>query len=385
MEIEAYLIIRLVLALLIAIIIGVYLADYLRFRKLYRLYRKELVMRQRMAGLSRLNPFMPKPESKKYLNTQKLLASAGIYINVEYYFTIKLFICIIGTLFFIGIQLTNISFFIKDIVENPNYGKTAVDEYAEVSGKTRAYEKMVYGDVSRLVDVKKLKENTVDDKAMLIEYISNFITVEGFDKAESAKVLAERMYQKLLKVDAEKNNGAYIVYILLVLLVLYNLPDIIVRLKIKLIEDKKDWEMLNCTYVYSIFGRLPPYNIRTILSNMLIVVEVFRPLISELLEALRNGKGEKAFDEVLCRTENQDLFEMLETMKLSIVTGVLNTVDMIDEAADNQLKWLEIKGIKRRKAKQLFAMIPVVIVMLLAAVYFSYSLSVLSNPNNFIR
>ena len=60
-------------------------------------------------------------------------------------------------------------------------------------------------------------------------------------------------------------------------------------------------------------------------------------------------------------------------------------MDSVDEMAVNQLKWLEVKNLRRRKLKQVIAMVPVVLVMLLAMVYFSYSLSTLSNPMNFIK
>jgi len=116
-----------------------------------------------------------------------------------------------------------------------------------------------------------------------------------------------------------------------------------------------------------------------------VISDIYKPIINEALNNLNSGKGEEAFDNLLGKVENQELYELLESMRLSISTGLLNIVDNIDEMAVNQLKWLEIKSLKRRKSKQVIAMVPVVLVMLAAVVYFSYSLSTLSNPMNYLK
>ncbi|HQE67358.1 MAG TPA: hypothetical protein PLE05_11050, partial [Bacillota bacterium] len=151
------------------------------------------------------------------------------------------------------------------------------------------------------------------------------------------------------------------------------------------IEDKRDWEILNYIYVFSMFGRMQPFNIKNVLSNILVISDIYKPIVNEALNNINSGKGEEAFDNLLEKVENQELYELLESMRLSMSTGLLNIVDNIDEMAANQLKWLEIKSIKRRKSKQVIAMVPVVLVMLAAVVYFSYSLSTLSNPMNYLK
>ena len=133
------------------------------------------------------------------------------------------------------------------------------------------------------------------------------------------------------------------------------------------------------------FGRMQPFNIKNVLSNILVISDIYKPIVNEALNNINSGKGEEAFDNLLEKVENQELYELLESMRLSMNTGLLNIVDNIDEMAANQLKWLEIKSIKRRKSKQVIAMVPVVLVMLAAVVYFSYSLSTLSNPMNYLK
>jgi len=193
------------------------------------------------------------------------------------------------------------------------------------------------------------------------------------------------MYKKLIKIRTIETD--YLIYLtsFILAIILYFIPNIIGHLKLILIEDKRDWEILNYIYVFSMFGRMPPFNIKNVLSNILVISDIYKPIINEALNNLNSGKGEEAFDNLLGKVENQELYELLESMRLSISTGLLNIVDNIDEMAVNQLKWLEIKSIKRRKSKQVIAMVPVVLVMLAAVVYFSYSLSTLSNPMNYLK
>jgi hypothetical protein len=153
----------------------------------------------------------------------------------------------------------------------------------------------------------------------------------------------------------------------------------------KLIEDKKNWEILNCMIVFSTFGRMPPYSILNILQHMVIATEVYKPLFEALFEGLKKGGcQDEAFDRALETVDRDELYELIETMKLSKVTGLLNLVDDIDESIKNAIKWIEIENIKRRRAKMLYAMSAMAVVMGLGCIYFAYGLTVISNPANIL-
>jgi hypothetical protein len=233
------------------------------------------------------------------------------------------------------------------------------------------------------VTLKELKSK--ENSQMYIEYIEAQISSKWPGQREDAAAAAKRMYEKLIRTRTIEKDYTKYFTALAAAIFLYFVPNIAGNTKLKLIEDKRDWEILNYIYVFSIFGRLPPFNIKNVLSSILVVSDIYKPLITEALNSVKSGKGEAAFDSLLPRVENEDLYELLEAMRLSMSTGLLNIVDNIDEMAINQFKWLEIKSIKRRKSKQVIAMVPVVLVMLIAVVYFSYSLSTLSNPMNFIK
>jgi len=230
------------------------------------------------------------------------------------------------------------------------------------------------------VTLKELKNK--QNSQMYIEYIEAQISGKWAGLEEDAGAAAKRMYKKLIRIRTIERDYPIYLSALLAALAMYFMPNIIGHLKLMLIEDKRDWEILNYIYVFSIFGRLPPFNIKNVLINILVIADIYKSILTEALNNIKSGKGEASFDNLLKRVNNQELFELLEA---SMSTGLLNIVDNIDEMAVNQLKWLEIKSIKRRKSKQVIAMVPVVLVMLVAMVYFSYSLSTLSNPMNYIK
>lgn len=316
-----------------------------------------------------------------------MIINSGLRISVEEFFLAKTLLFILGFIFFVSVQTTNMFIHYDDIIGNLNMEKTLFDPI-EPSNQNLQLEKEVfmYIDSSlpkREVTLKELKKES--NSEIFIEYIETRIRSKWAESKVYTGEIAERMYKKLIKI--RKIEADYLIYLtsLIASIILYFIPNIIGYLKLMLIEDKRDWEILNYIYVFSMFGRMPPFSIKNVLSNILVISEIYNPIINEVLNNLNSGKGEEAFDSMLQKVENQELYELLESMRLSTCTGLLNIVDNIDEMAVNQLKWLEIKSIKRRKSKQVIAMVPVVLTMLASVVYFTYSLSTLSNPMNYIK
>lgn len=316
-----------------------------------------------------------------------MIINSGLRISVEEFFLAKTLLFILGFIFFVSVQTTNMFILYDDIIGNLNMEKTLFDPI-EPSNQNLQLEKEVfmYIDSSlpkREVTLKELKKES--NSEIFIEYIETRIRSKWAESKVYTGEIAERMYKKLIKI--RKIEADYLIYLtsLIASIILYFIPNIIGYLKLMLIEDKRDWEILNYIYVFSMFGRMPPFSIKNVLSNILVISEIYNPIINEVLNNLNSGKGEEAFDSMLQKVENQELYELLESMRLSTCTGLLNIVDNIDEMAVNQLKWLEIKSIKRRKSKQVIAMVPVVLTMLASVVYFTYSLSTLSNPMNYIK
>lgn len=387
-EIHYFIIIQAIAIVMLTAAIIVFSLQYLRYLKIKRLYRADYARRSYLRSMSRLLPLMPGYNSKRYRNTGALIIDAGFRCSVEGFYLIKTLLFILGFVFFTSIQTTNTLMLYNNIIIDLNMEKTLLDPVVKPDSDTLQMEK----DMFRYIDsriprnkfsLKKLRNK--QDSQMYTEYIEAQIKSKWNDLGEDTAVIAERMYKKLLRIRVMETDYAAYLASLFLAAVLYFVPEITAYLKLMLIEDKRDWEILNYIYVFSIFGRMPPFNVKNVLLNIMSISDVYKPVITEALNNVKSGKGERAFDNLLLRTDNEELYELLEAMKLSMSTGLLDIVDNIDEMAANQLKWLDIKSIKRRKIKQVIAMIPVVLIMLAAMVYFSYSLSTLSNPMNFIK
>ncbi len=330
---------------------------------------------------------MPEYKSRRYRKTEGLIINSGLRISVEEFYLAKTLLFVLGFVFFISVQTTN-SFIIYDyVISDLNMGKTLIDDAAP-NDYTLQLEKEVFIHIDSSLPkgkaaLKELKD--VNNTPIYIEYIEAQIRGKWAELEEYSGEMAEKMYKKLIKIRMIETD--YLTYLtsFILAIILYFIPNIIGHIKLILIEDKRDWEILNYIYVFSMFGRMQPFNIKNVLSNILVISDIYKPIVNEALNNINSGKGEEAFDSLLEKVENQELYELLESMRLSMSTGLLNIVDNIDEMAANQLKWLEIKSIKRRKSKQVIAMVPVVLVMLAAVVYFSYSLSTLSNPMNYLK
>ena len=387
-DIQYFIIIQALAIVLLAVAISIYAYQYFRYQKIKRLYRADYARKSYLISISRLLPFMPGYKSKRYRNTEELITDSGLGISVEGFYLAKTMLFIVGFVFFISIQTTNTFMLYDGIIGDLNIEKTLIDIAVVPDTHTLRLEKEIFSYLDNClpgdkVTLKELKNK--QNSQMYIEYIEAQISGKWAGLEEDAGAAAKRMYKKLIRIRTIERDYPIYLSALLAALAMYFMPNIIGHLKLMLIEDKRDWEILNYIYVFSIFGRLPPFNIKNVLINILVIADIYKSILTEALNNIKSGKGEASFDNLLKRVNNQELFELLEAMRLSMSTGLLNIVDNIDEMAVNQLKWLEIKSIKRRKSKQVIAMVPVVLVMLVAMVYFSYSLSTLSNPMNYIK
>ncbi|HWR61029.1 MAG TPA: hypothetical protein VN580_05420 [Clostridia bacterium] len=383
-----YLVVQIAAMVLAAALFSAAVYYCFRYRRLKRLYRADYARTSCIRSISRLLPLMPRYNSKRYRNAEALIIDSGLKVSVEGFYMAKTLLFILGFVFFISIETTN-AFLLHDrIVGDMNMGMTLLEQSNKKADGSLWLEREMFRYFNASMTGAEYTLEKLENRKnyrIYLRHIEEEIRSRWSGLEESADITAQRLYKKLLKIRGlEKDYTVYLTAILASVF-LYFIPDIAAALKLKLIEDKRDWEILNCIYVFSIFGRLPPFNIKSVLSNILLASDIYKPVMTEALNNVKSGKGEAAFDRLLQKVDNEELFELLEAMRLSMSTGLLDMADNIDEMAANQLKWLDIKSIKRRKAKQVMAMLPVVLIMLLAMVYFSYSLSTLSNPMSFIK
>lgn len=361
-----------------------YTAYAVRNSKLKRLYRQEYIRSINLRTAGRLYPFVPRKDSKKYKNTKKFLTSIGWNISVEGIYLYKWIMFSMAFFILVTMVTTNSNITLKEIEEDVNYNKNVIETLNVSTSESVDREKQLF----KLVNDKLQSGSEIYDKQNKQKYVNNIenlLIQQGVSPDASLSDTAQRLYYKIVQTRLIKTGINPYIYILLISALVYNLPDILGQIKRKLIEDKKNWEILNCLIIFSIFGRMPPYSVQSILEHMVIATEVYKPVLENLIEGLKKGGNQdEAFDAALEEIDRDELYELIETMKLAKRTGLVNSVDDVEETINNTIKWIEIENINRRRSKMLYAMTTVAVVMALGSIYFAYGLTIISNPANML-
>lgn len=363
---------------------GFFGAFAFRMLKLRRMFNRDYVRYIGTRAVGRLYPFVPRKESKKYKSTKVFLTSNGWRISVEDIYLCKWFLFSAVLFILVTIQTTNIRIQVEDILQDVNYRHNMIETLREDTPENIYIEKQLFELVDQELDKNQALYST-GNKQMYVEYIEHLLAQKGMETGSEISAMASRLYYKVIETRILKSSFRPYIYILLIACLAYYLPDLLGQIKRKLIEDKKNWEILNCMMIFSIFGRTPPFSIQSILEHMIIATEVYRPLLERLLEGIKKGGSQElAFDGALETVDRDELYEIIETMKLAKQTGLVNSVENIDDTINNTIKWIEIENITRRRTKMLYAMTAVAVVMALGCIYFAYGLTVISNPANMI-
>jgi len=365
-------------------VLGLYAVFILRRLKLRRLFSQGYVNVIQTKAIRQFYPLIPRPDSARYKRTVKFLTSIGWRNSVESIYLCKW--CMAAVVFFVLVtmQTTNSVIEVKEIVQDVNYNHNMIETLNAGTMENIALEIQLFD----LVEGSLVKSSEIYDKnkkQIYIEYIENQIIKQGLEIGTDLGTTAERLYYKVLDTRVIKNGFSPYIYIFLTSWLAYFIPDILGQVKKKLNEDKKNWEILNCMIVFSIFGKMPPFSVMTVLEHMILVTEVYKPLLEKLMEGLKKGgKQEEVFNAVLEAVDREELYELIEMMKIARKTGFVNSVDNLDDAIANTIKWIEIENITRRRTKMLYAMSVTAVVIGLGCIYFAYGLTVISNPANML-
>ena len=283
------------LALLIIAII-LFAHQHYRYQKIKRLYRADYAKDSYLKSISRLLPLMPDCKSTRYRNTVGLIVDSGLRISVENFYLIKTALFILGFTFFISIQTTNTFILYEGIINDLNIEKTLLDISVKPDTEIVKLENEIFSYTETCLSREKVSFAELKNKQnsqMYIEYLEAQISDKWPDLNENAYDTAKRMYKKLIRIRTIETDYARYFTALVAAIILYFMPNIIGHIKLKLIEDKRDWEILNYIYVFSIFGRMPPFNIKNVLSNILAISDIYKPIINEVLNNIKSGKGRR--------------------------------------------------------------------------------------------
>lgn len=357
--------------------------QYAQYRKIKRLYNskdhRHFYLRSQ---LQKLYPLIPKSGSKRYSHAQKYINEAGWKISVERLYAIKYISMLLVLVLAVGIRSTNTQMNIENILVDMHYKKVAMDDVAASSKENISMERELFTYFN--TDIADDKRFTNQANAPVYQkYIEEKIIAKGWEyEDENPDITAKRLYYKLLAVRTMQNSKIWYSILLLISILAFFAPELIASLKIKLIVEKKYWEVINLSTVYSVFGSLPPYSLTNVVDNMVIVADVFKSIIIKLRDGVKDAKVDTVYNNVLEQIDNEELYELIENMQLSNEVGLKESVKNIDEMIENNLENIKVMNIYRRETKNIYSMIPAYIVITIALVYAAYGIVPLANPFN---
>ncbi|HCC07659.1 MAG TPA: hypothetical protein DEP72_05820 [Clostridiales bacterium] len=316
---------------------------------------------------------LPAEKGKQYKKIKKKLFESGWDISVYKYMFIKYALLTLGLIFFVNVALTDKISRISEIIGNINYGKLSTDIRLKPTEEEKTKEKEVYHELSATIDANKINEKNMN------KYIVDsrrYIEESSYTGSEGSEIIARRMLQKLIDIKTiESGMDEYMLSILIAIL-MYFIPDILCFLRQYLIEDKKQWEVIISIFTYCIFAKIPPYRTSIIVDNIIEVSDVYKKTFEKISYSIKNGKGEETINEMIRDNRLEDeMLELLETIKLTITTGVESTVQNMESLAENAIEWQKIKQINKRNKKYLILIPLLLLILMLCFDYVMYGLT----------
>ncbi|HAN10647.1 MAG TPA: hypothetical protein DCP90_08570 [Clostridiales bacterium] len=350
-------------------IIIIYL-KYRNYKILYGKHHKNLFTKKNQRRFAFI---LPAEKGKQYKKIKKKLFEAGWDISVYKYIFIKYTLLILGLLFFINVALTDKTSKISEVICDINYGKLSTDMRLKPTEEENAKEKEVYKELNATIDVNKLNEKNMNT---YIAESRNYIEESGYTGSEGSEIVARRMLQKLIDIkNIESSIDEYMLSIFIAILI-YFIPDVLCFLRQYLIEDKKHWEIIISIFTYCIFAKIPPYRTSIIVDNIIEVSDVYKKTFQKISYSIKNGKGEETIDEMIRDNKLDDeMLELLETIKLTITTGVEATVQNMESLAENAIEWQKIKQANKRNKKYLILIPLLLLILMLCFDYVMYGLT----------
>lgn len=324
-----------------------------------------------LAGI-KVKGIIPKSKSSKYEKYKTLLLAAGWSISVEIFYILKCFIAFMVLSISLLVVSTDNHTTINNLKNDINYGRSMVDIPLETTEELMHLEELTLVKVNNYLKSIKLSPNS----PIALGSVEAFLRSEKINY-DTPSILAKRMLMKIEKMQSLESNALSLLIILLITLAGYLVPNILLAIKLELIRNNKDWEILHCMTTYSIAGRLPPYRVDTVIENMQDVSKIYANYFEIFKDAIyRNDKQE--VEMIINTTTDEDLAQIFETLALASEIGVNKTVDNIDDLIDTKIKWLEVNAQKRRQMKFMLAFLPVAMVLMLLYIYALQGLNMLN-------
>lgn len=314
---------------------------------------------------------IPEKGTDNYKRNKELMMNIGWRISVNQLYIIKYLLVIVVALSGYLVVSTNVGLSVKELYENLNLGKNSTDKSLESDSTLILREKALVNEIQNYLKSNNLDPNEETTVDVVEEYIKTSV-----DYYETPRVLAKRIVLKINKINLERNNPDYLNIVLYAFLA-FLLPDVLMIIKLYLIEGRKELEAIHCMISYSVTAVIPPKTTEAVITNMQEVSGIYKSTLENFKIALEKGDKQE-IDTIIESVDNEEMKQILETVVLADSIGVEATVDSIDDQIATKVNWMDISANNRRQTKVMLAFIPVIIIFLMLFNYLIYYMTLVN-------
>lgn len=312
---------------------------------------------------------IPKRGSDTYKKTEKLLLNAGATFRVQTFYLCKYLIVFVTLVSAYLVFNTNLNLNVNSIKYDINYNRSMADYQIQTTNE------LVNIEIALVEEVKQflISEGISPYDPLAVDIIESYINQKKVSY-DSPSALAKRIIAKIIKEESLVLDYRMYLIIFCLAYLSYNAPNLLMAIKILLIDSKKDWEVLHCLTTYSIVANLPPYRVDTTLESLKDVSSIYKPTFERFKIALKQDDKEE-LNNIIDTVDNDDMQEILEILVLASEIGVNETVSNIDDLLEMKIKTLEVTAKKKRQVKTLLCFLPIVIILLMLFSYLMYGMA----------
>lgn len=266
---------------------------------------------------------VPKINSPKGYKYRKLINKSGEYTKIEYIFLRKIIFSVIGFALSISICFSIHTVSKNSILENntSKFSKTII-----VTNNGQEDSTLIEKDAVKEVNIKDIEGSYIKVKKRL----------ESYGISEELDSMTKKIVFKGIALKDEHLNIFDILVSILFLVVGYNLPELMLKIKTRIRKYEMENEILIFETIVLIFMYHDNATSEIILENMLEFSNVFRSQIDDILKELRKSDFislEMIVDEIRYKP-------FLNLIKNIIKAENIKTKDAFISLADNRRNYL---------------------------------------------
>ncbi len=274
------------------------------------------------------NLFIPKKGTKEYIKVQKLLKDSASKLKMEWLYinriTIAIVTLLVSLILFVQLHKTAINWVYTEPTSEYNLmGGMTGTELIEAQALTESDNKFL--DMFR-----GNRETTVDDIREAMERSEDY---EGSDEEEIATA-AERVYEKLQKINAEYLGWFEVLLSVVFMIIAYMAPIWIMYFQLKMRQMEMEDEVMQFQTIILMLMRIERVNVEIILEWLERYANIFKEPISRCVNNYEAGAWE-ALEVLKNETNYQQFIRIVESLQAAVEKiPIRDAFDELDSERD---------------------------------------------------